>query len=65
MAAGSSNPFPVPSREHVRHGHMEVTFSDAFNVIDERCPTRWEEGQRRYQEEVSDVSGFHVADSHS
>ena len=61
MAAGSSNPSPVPSRERVRRGRMEVTFSDAFNVNDERCSTSWEEGQWRDQEEVLDVSGIHVA----
>ena len=48
------------SRERVRRGHMEVTFSDAFNAIDERCPTRGEKGECRDQEEVSDVSEFLV-----
>ena len=62
MAAGSANSSPVPSCERVRRGCMEVTFSDAFNAIDERCPTRGEEGECRDQE-VSDIYRFLVAAS--
>ena len=63
MAAGSANSSPVPSRERVRRGRMEVTFPDAFNAIDERCPTKGGKRECRDQEEVSDVSGFLVAAS--
>ena len=61
MAAGSSNPSPVPNHERIRRGCMKVILSDVSNVNDEKSPMRWEEGQCKGKEEVSDVSGFLVA----